>query len=307
MKKVDFLAREIHHQKHARAIYDALPEKYRGVFTADPAELKSSIVATFSYGDLKKASALGKKVIYGEHGVGLYYNTEHASYAGSTKNRECVILRLSPNERHAKKERETLTCPVEVVGVPMMDKWANRNYRVKTYNPTVAISFHFDCLVCPETRSAFSYYQAALSRLAENFKVIGHGHPRMIEKLAYYYKRYGIQIEKDFDKVLQKADVYICDNSSTIFQFAFTKKPVVLLNCPYYRKNVEHEGNPRFWKHAGMGPQVDHFNDLVKSVRLALDSREAYRPKLEEAVADLFVYQDGKCAERAAQAIIKHI
>ncbi|MFA6158880.1 MAG: CDP-glycerol glycerophosphotransferase family protein [Candidatus Paceibacterota bacterium] len=307
--KIDFLAREPHHALHARAVYDALPERRRGIFTSNPAELSSGIVAVFSYGDLKQVSQLGKKAVFGEHGVGMYYNTEHPSYAGSGEDRDCVVLRLSPNENHAAKERATLDCPVEVVGVPKMDKWANARPKMpmRARRATIAISFHWDCLVCPETRSSFLHYKSALLALRSKYRVIGHGHPRIIERMRSIYKAYGIVIEEDFEEVMRKADVYICDNSSTIFEFAFQGKPVVLLNCPSYRKDVEHPGNPRFWKHAGIGPQVDRPEDLVGTVDRLLQSYREYLPKMAEATREIFTFTDGRCAERAAAAITKHL
>ncbi len=156
--KVDFFSREIHHIEHAMAIYKALPKEYQGIFTDKISELKSDVVAVFSFGDLKIVDGLGKKIIYSEHGTGFFYNNIHPSYAGSVQHRENVILRLVPNERIAAREREVLKCPVEIVGVPKMDKYANKIFKEKK-SLTVAISFHWDCHVNPETRSAFYFYR----------------------------------------------------------------------------------------------------------------------------------------------------
>lgn len=304
--KIDFFAREPHHQRHARAVYDALPEKHRGVFASDPREVINDVVATFAYGDLKMMDRHHKKIIYCEHGVGMFYNTEHPSYAGSNEHRDNVILRLVPNETIAAKERETLSCPVKVIGVPMMDEWANRSFKVHR-KPTVAISFHWDCLVCPETRSAFKHYRKAIGELRQHFKVIGHGHPRIIDRLTSIYREFGITIEKDFDKILSKADVYLCDNSSTIYQFAFTEKPVVLLNMPAYRKDVTHPGNPRFWKYADIGIQVEQPEELVDAVKRAVKYYQDYIPRIREMKRDVFTFDDGKCAERAATAMVEAV
>jgi hypothetical protein len=308
ISRIDFLAREPHHALHARAVYDALPEEARGAFTADPYELLNEHVAVFSYGDLKTASRLHKKVIFGEHGVGMYYNNPHPSYAGSVADRDGVVLRLSPNERHAEMERETLSCPVEVIGVPKMDKWANRKFRMQNRQQTIAISFHWNCVVCPETMSSFEHYKEYLHELKLTFgNVIGHGHPRIIKRATPYYRRAGIRIEEDFEKVMQKADVYVCDNSSTIFEFAFTKKPVVLLNCPAYRKDVVHHGNPRFWEYADIGPQVDSPAELVGAINTAIKEHDLFLPKIDRAVENVFTFTDGKCAARAAAAIMRYI
>jgi CDP-glycerol glycerophosphotransferase (TagB/SpsB family) len=106
---------------------------------------------------------------------------------------------------------------------------------------------------------------------------------------------------------MKDADVYVCDNSSTIFEFAFLKKPVVLLNNPLYRKNVEHEGNPRFWKYANIGPNVNRPHELRGAIIEALNNYDIYKERRDEALKEVFVYLDGKCADRAAKAIIKHV
>jgi hypothetical protein len=310
MKKVDFFSREEHHIKHGMALYEKMPEKYKGQFfhcEGELAQSKNDIVVVFSYGDLRRADTVGKKIIFMEHGVGMYYNVEHPSYAGSTQHRGNVILRLSPNELHARKERDTLSCPVKVVGVPKMDKWASfrENVRIRRRKPVVAVSFHWDCHVCPETRSAYSYFMRGIDILKMHYNVIGHGHPRIIDRLEKMYKTRGIPVYRDFDDIMKKADVYMCDNSSTIFEFAFIKKPVVFLNSPYYRKNIHHEGNPRFWKYANMGPQANKPDDLVSAVYWALFLYNKNILRMEEATQEIFTFTDGRAGERAVEAIIE--
>lgn len=312
---VDFFAREEHHILHARAIYDKMPPEHKGEFYTTTRSITASLnkyVVVFSFGDLKYVNTLRKKVIYSDHGTGMFYNVVHGSYAGSTAYRDKVVMRLSPNETHAKKERETLIgVPVKVVGVPKMDEWAPRRndfLESKRYNsdqrPTVAISFHWDCLVCPETRSSYKHFAPALEELAENFNVIGHAHPRIMNEMRAIYKRLNIKVVADFPRVMREADIYICDNSSTIYEFAYLNKPVVLLNSPHYRKDVEHEGNPRFWKYADIGPQVDSPELLVPSVWEAWDYFDEYLPRMQEASKHVFTYLDGKCGERAVKAIL---
>lgn len=307
---VDFIAREPHHRHHAKAVYDALPLKYRGVFSSSIADISRSgnrFCAAFSYGDLKLANDLNRKTIYADHGVGFFFNTEHPAYAGSTAGRENCILRLSPNEMHANREREVLTCPIEVVGVPVMDKWANVHGNVPIHNPKIAISFHWDGRVVPETRSALAHYVSILPELKKHFTLLGHGHPRIMDRMERIYRTHKIPVERDFDKVLEWCDVYISDASSTIYQAAFAKKAVVLLNCPHYRKDVEHVGNPRFWKYADIGPQVDSPRELVPAIKDAVLNHHKYQPRIKETIQAVFAYTDGKCAERAAKAIIREV
>jgi len=313
--QIDFFAREPHHIQHAKAIYNKIPLEHRGkLYTVLSEAINSTndYIAIFCYGDLKSISKTNKKIVYCEHGVGMYYNTIHGSYAGSTQYRDNVVLRLSPNKTHADKEKKTLKCPVKIVGVPKMDEWAG--FREKLVNkrnmhpfmkPVVAISFHWNCLVCPETESSYKHFASSIKELSKHFTLIGHGHPRILPQLRTKYKQLGIQVAADFNRVMRIADMYICDNSSTIYEFAYLNKPVVLLNAPSYRKNVEHKGNPRFWKHANIGPQVDNPEDLITKVQEAWDNFALYLRAINDATNEIFTYTDGRCGERAAQAILE--
>lgn len=314
-QKVDFFARESHHAEHARAIYNKMPDTHKGNFfvTLDGIlQSENDYVVVFCYGDLKALHHTRKKVIFSDHGAGMYYNVAHPSYAGSTASRDNVILRLSPNKTHADKEKETLNSkvPIEIVGMPKLDRWAHirETYPARKNTigkPVVAVSFHWDCMVCPETRSAYRHFLPGLKALSREFTVIGHGHPRIMNTLRPLYRKLGIKSQAQWTKILEQADVYVCDNSSTIYEFAFLNKPVVLMNAPMYRHSVEHPGNPRFWKHANIGPQIDNPDEMIDAVYEAWHNYDAYLPLLQKAARHVVTYTDGKCAERAVHAIIK--
>lgn len=302
---IDFIALEHHHAVHGRAIYDALPPELRGKFYTTARKAQSDTVAVFSYAGLKDAARNGKKAIFCEHGVGMFYNVDHPSYAGSKRDRECVVLRLSPNEIHARKERETLQCPVEVVGVPYMDRYAGKTY-ARNDPPVVAFSFHFDCRVVPETRSAWQEFIKGIRGVTKRYRVIGHGHPRIIQSLLPAYHMMDVPVVRQFDEVLEQADLYVCDNSSTIYQFAFTGKPVVLMNSRHYRRELEHIGNPRFWRHADIGPSANEEHELLGAIDEAFANDAIYAPRRKRYVREMMGFTDGHCAQRAARAIVKH-
>jgi UDP-N-acetylglucosamine:LPS N-acetylglucosamine transferase len=109
--------------------------------------------------------------------------------------------------------------------------------------------------------------------------VLGHGHPRIMERLLPIYDALDIEPVYDFEEVLERADCYVCDNSSTMFEFASTGRPVVVLNPPWYRREVNH--GLRFWEAAGVGVNCDRPQDLAGAVATALQDpppqREAGR------------------------------
>lgn len=301
---LDCFCRESHHQVHAKVITDALGIK----ILTKLSDITKDYVMVFSYGDLKAVDELHEKgIVFCEHGTGLSYNNKHGSYAGSLQHRQNVILRLSPNHIHANIEKETLECPVEIIGVPKLDKFATRYWNFNKEKPTVAISFHFDCFVNPETRSSFNYFKSILPELNKQFNLLGHAHPRMMPHIKDFYIKNKIRVVDDFEDVLNMADIYCCDNSSTIFEWCITEKPIVLLNPPYYRKNVEHKGNPRFWRLSNIAPLCEKPEDLIPCIWEAVNNHSKYQPFIRRAKKEVLHITDGSATKTAVDIIKKYI
>jgi hypothetical protein len=138
---------------------------------------------------------------------------------------------------------------------------------------------------------AFAEFRAAVAELTQRWQVIGHGHPRAMSWLRPYYKRLGIPVVDDWVDVCKQASVYVCDNSSTIFEFAATGRPVVLLNSKHYRKAIHHGG--RFWDWATVGMQVDSPGDLGATVKLALLDPHGIRQERERIVRQVYAKVQG--------------
>ena len=113
-------------------------------------------------------------------------------------------------------------------------------------------------------------------------------------------QRHGIEHVATFDEVCRRADVYVCDNSSTIFEFASTGRPVVLLNSPQYRKRIHH--GLRFWDAASVGVQVDTAAELPDAIQRAL--HEDHSAEREAALDIVYAYRTD-AAQRAADAIME--
>lgn len=252
-----------------------------------------------SWVDLRAAPH--RPVIFVEHGAGqTYRDMPHPSYAGGG-GRERVCLFICPSKRVVALNRATYPqTPAVAVGCPALDRW---HAGAETSVPmAVAISFHWPCSVAPEAGSAFDFYARALSELAGTFdEVIGHAHPRIFAELAPRYEASGIEPVASFGEVLRRAAVYAVDNSSTLYEFASLARPVVVLNAPWFRRDVEH--GLRFWEMADVGVQVDEPGDLVDGVKLALADPPVIRMRRDEITSAVYAACDGHAADRAARAI----
>ncbi|MBI2835080.1 MAG: CDP-glycerol glycerophosphotransferase family protein [Acidobacteria bacterium] len=336
--RIDFVARESHYVDHLAPVYLALPEEYRGAFYTRIGLLayasqrgimgrahrsqrrlirllarRATAVVTTGYNDLRLSSRSGRPQIYNNHGAGFTYGTNHPSYAGSRRGRGRVVLFLTPSESTAAVERRALPhVPAVAVGCPKLDAWHRllldpRQEPSGADPPVVAVSFHFNARRIPETRWALPHYRHALADLAANFAIIGHAHPRARGRLRRVYDEFGIRYVPDFDSVLAEADVYVCDTSSTLYEFASLDRPVVVLNAPWYRRDRNFTGNPRFWQYADVGVQCDHPRALVDAVHRAVEDAPAQREARRRAVAAVYAVRDGTAAARAASAIMARV
>jgi hypothetical protein len=320
--RLDFLAHEAHFVDHLAAVWHALPEDARGAFVVpfelgeramrrkvEPAhaEFTDGPILVASYGDVKRARASHRgPIAWIEHGAGQSYSGDakaetSGSYPGGL-NRGDVGLFLVPNRHSAGRFRAAYPkARVEMIGCPKLDYLPARD---DSEGPTVALSFHWDCSLTPETRSAYAHFAGVLPVLAKRYKVIGHGHPRALDgppRLRRLWQRLGVEIVEDFEDVCRRADVFVADNTSALFEFAATGRPVVVLNAPSYRRTVKH--GLRFWEAADVGVQVDRPEDLVGAVGEALQDAPARRAARERALSIVYAHRSG-AAQRAADVLL---
>lgn len=260
-----------------------------------------------SIGDIK----VGRRLGYGpfaflEHGAGQSYagyNATMASYPGGPDRDDCALF-LVPNEYSASRWRTSYPqARVEVVGSPRLDSLPAK---VGT-EPCVAISFHGDWPNgVPYGGNALPDFAPRLAELAKRFSMIGHGHPGKGwgQRLRRLYERAGIEFVAEFDEVCRRADVYVCDNSSTIFEFAATGRPVVLLNAATW--HPKHGPGLRFWEASVIGPNVWPQDDLGETIERTWQERDsAILQRFREETLLRYVYQPSLtgAAERAAAAV----
>lgn len=315
---LDFLATEPHFLDHLAPLWRALPSERRGAFyVTEPLAMRAKelevdaiiaevpldegpVTVVASYGDLKRARQNGRRVVLSEHGAGQsYVGTRSGSYIGAPDRAGVVGVLVPGNNAVARHERVHPTIPAHPIGCPRLDPWHTRPGPANA-SPVVAISFHWNCTLVQETKSAFRHYERILATLAREFPgAIGHAHPRMMPRIRNRLRSSGLDVVDDFAEVLDRADLYAVDNSSTLYEFASTGRPVVVLNAPWYRRGVSH--GMRFWDHADIGLQVNQPRALIATIRQALEHDD--RSRAEEILTDVYATTAGDATARGVVAL----
>lgn len=240
-----------------------------------------------------------------EHGAGqTYIDDPFPGYPGG-HNRAHISLFLCTNQQVADANLAAYpSARAEVIGSPRLDRWLDPT-PLDNPTPVVALSFHWwgDDAVCPEASSAFPAYEPYLRTLAADppgVKLLGHGHPRAWGELHAFWREIGVEPVEDFDQVLARADLYVCDNSSTMYEFAATGRPVLALNAPWWRRHVEH--GLRFWDMVP-GYQLEEPSGLTWAILHTLEDGQKAQWQRQQAVEYVYPFRDGGDAARAAKVL----
>jgi hypothetical protein len=321
--KVDAFASMRHYAEHLYPIWEQLPEQVRGVFWAPGRNHDwgkrlarrdiHRLVLTAAWQDAKAMRL--SPTVYVEHGSGQSYDGDpktvaHVGYSGGGDKLDHVRLFICPNETVAGRWRDVFPgTPVAVVGCPKLDRWHSQpsGRIVDGEAPTVAVTFHWENRVIPETTSAWRYYDRVLPALAadKRWHLIGHGHPRLWGEghrtaISNRWQQLNVPRVPQFADVLDQADLLVGDNTSALYEFASTGRPVVVMNAPWYRRDVNH--GLRFWDYPP-GLQVDRPEQLAPTIVRALNDPVPAQALRAAAVGETYAYTDGHAAERAVTAI----
>lgn len=318
----DFFASQRNYAEHLLPVWFALPDELRGSFygpaaithllasegihppqSAPPLDSRPIVVAGWK----DSMRCVGRPIALLEHGAGQTYlgEIDDPSYAGG-RDRGHIGLFLCPSRRVADLNIDRYPdATAAVVGCPKLDRWASSQSLGEPEIPTVAISFHWNCSLLPETRWAFPAFKDKVLELASrpDLKVIGHGHPRAWGHLRKFYEANGIDAVENFDDVVARADCFVVDNSSALYEAAFADIPVLALDAPWYRRDVEH--GLRFWSDIP-GLHISEDEDLVGAVAFTLQDSWTMRQHRREIVKS--VYEIGQdAAISAAAALIEDL
>lgn len=321
--RVDFYVSQPNYAAHLAPIWHALDPAERGRWHVANPRLRAPAVAEgvavhdmaqgWPSGPLRPCVVAGgtdaagmrqRPCILVEHGVGQAYDVDHPSYSGGCR-RGSVALFLCPNEVVARRNADAYPeAQVAIIGSPRLDQLRQR--ATSTDRTTAALSFHWDCRLTPESRWALPHYERALPDLVAALRkagheVIGHGHPRFSVHFSRLWQRLGVEHVRDFTEVVDRAWLYVCDNSSTLYEWAALGRPVVVLDAPWYRQSVDLW--PRFWSCADVGVRIADPLHLQPAVLLGLLDPPAVRARRQAIVDEVTPLLDGQGAQRAAAAI----
>ena len=337
-KRVDFFAAQRHFIDHMASIYHALPPEYRGEFIVNDRSLvdhasklnikavmdtyyrlhrdgRDSPLVVAAIGSSARLFSRTRPIVLVNHGAGQSWaGVRHSSYAGGLK-RNIVSLFIEPGDHPAMKDRQAYPrAKIATVGCSKLDGWHQQLLKIGRKPvgnpPVIAVSFHWHCNVVPETKSTLPHYQRILPELAKwdrsgEVKILGHGHPNPAfwKEMTGIWQKLGIEIVPDFDEVMERADVFVNDGMSTLYEFASLDRPVVVLNAPWYRRNVEH--GLRFWECADVGVQVNEPGELIPAIKEALLDKPEQQELRRKAVGKIYKFTDGRATERAVKAILE--
>lgn len=321
--KIDAFASQRHYLSHIAPVWHALPEDVRGLvyvnlnvneFTDDATKHDLPIAKgrppwrgqpepLILAGGADLWAHEGRPIVLLEHGAGQsYLGVDAQTYSGGF-GRDAVVLFLCPNETVAARNRDRYPKASAIaVGAPTV-RFPDSGLRKPTTidEAVVAVSWHWDCPLVPESRSSWKFWADAALDLAHHTNVLGHAHPRIAREIIPWWIEQGIRASNNWEAVNEEADVYVCDNSSTLYEFAATGRPVVVLDAPWYRRDVEH--GLRFWSHADIGIRISRTEDLVAAVDLAVRDPSFVAARRLELCADVFPVVGEQAAWHAASEI----
>jgi hypothetical protein len=306
--KVDLIASEFWYRDHMLPIFECLPTRLQGhVFPLAPTPRKplfDHVAMVAGWQDVVTLKGRAK-MIYVEHGCGQAYlgdekmATLPGYSGGAERHPRDVIGYICPSETVAAR----WSAPAVAVGCPKMSAYGGEQNGKLRIGPLAAcLAFHWDCRLGPEMRSAFDHYRPRLAVIADSMRDQGfipyaHSHPRWNGFLDALFVACGFEVLATDRDVFDKADMLIMDNSSLMYEFASLRRPVIALNAPWYRRDVEH--GLRFWSHVP-GVQVDSPEQLLELDLLSHLTKDPARALRNAAVAEAYASTDGGAAQRAA-------
>jgi hypothetical protein len=303
--KIHALATERQYSAHVAPVWAALPDDLRGDFLTVDRHYRfgDDGVIVGAHRDLRRVTA--REVVFVEHGAGQTYDSDHHPSNSGGFGRHAVTLFVCPSDTVAARNlAEYPNAQAVSVGNPSLDPW-HKGERGNVEADLAVIAFHWDNTTWPESRSALRYYAASLAATrhalaTRGIRLMGHAHPRARREVSKVCAKAGAPFIEHYAEVLDRAAVLAVDNSSAGYEFCSLGRPLVWLNAPWYRRDIEH--GLRFWSLSHGGLHVDDPADLADAIERSLRDDPCVTER-ERVNALVYEHTDGTAASRAADAI----
>jgi len=240
-----------------------------------------------------------------EHGAGqTYVDMSQNSWAGGD-GRQNVVLFIVPNQYAAAANERRYPTP-NVIAAPRIEYLRSvETPELSDLWYDVILGRHWDSHLAPELNSAWAHHFETLRRFAlvNRNRTALHFHPRCADVGRTLAREWYCHYFETFLGPVMHAPrgVLVIDNSSAGFEWAALDRPVVWLNAPHYRRNIEQ--GLRFWSHVDVGMQVDEPENLEYAIAESL-RHDPMADRRRELIADVYPVIDG-AAEIAADAIME--
>ncbi len=215
--------------------------------TSDP-DQPGSVCLVVSERDRTAAEAwFPGRVVRGEHGAGQSYSDfVHNSFPGGKGHAGCLAA-MAPCESVAAKIRAANPgLFVAVTGQLRLHNWSKVPV-IRGGRTLLVLSFRYPGTGgdCQELEPAFDHYRQA--EFPSDWEIAVHLHPRATGgEVETWARSRGYRVIREFGEVVQTANVFAVDNSSSAVEWYHLRQgQLVLLNSPQYRRWKAH--GLRFW------------------------------------------------------------
>lgn len=304
--KIDLIASLPHYASHLLPIFQALPDDLRGEVhpprePVQPPRAGGRAALVASWQDLKELRNQCP-IIYVEHGAGQSYGGDPRSAwqpgysaSGGGRHGETVIGYISPNQTIADRWSK----PAVAVGCPKLDRWVGVKPHIEH---SICFVWHWDCVISPEAATAFWHYAGLLPQIVDRFEqqgfsVFGHAHPRWEGELHAPMVDAGMRVLATEAEVFAMCGMLAVDNSSLGAEFMALGRPIIWLNQPGYRYDIDHGG--RFWDWTRGVTTIDTPEQLLRHNLWDEEWGDWHRHHADT----VYTYRDGRSSERAAAFI----
>jgi hypothetical protein len=293
---IGMLGSQSSYRDHMRPVWDALEPEERGCWAESQSGIgPASTWLDASQRDFTALRRFGVKRVHMEHGVGLQWYP-----ARQVQQLQQADAIAAPNDWIADRFKErSRRLRVEVIGTPKMDLLVQDSRTVDRDSQTVAVALHWTGVLRQQSTS-LDAWRPMIEELAGEREVLGHAHPKIRKVAERFYGELGIEFVPAFEDVCSRANLYLCDHGSTLYEWSALDREVVLLRRPGHQAQIPQASGLLWENHSGIGPELN----LGGSLRAALEAaaEPSYREARQEASAALYPYI-GTATQRAVDLL----